>query len=382
MSCDGQNRTMNRVVRLAVPVSLCLLGVACALAATEWIVHRFYARLAPPSGDAAVQILLGNRTPDEALAIRLHPYMLYQNNPQFVRFGILALGGSTTYGYLLRDASDAWPAQLARILTERLGRPVEVVNGGLPYAMSSDLLAHYIFQDRFLGARIVLFHEGGNDAVPLLAENYDPDYGFFRKWASPSFGRRPGETTLLRSWTARLMYAHWLSGMDVGEFLSQPDAIGSMSPKRAREMVMRNQPIGFERNVTALVRYIRDDGAIPILFPFYLAERDALKTAAPGDYWKTHYDALATGYEKNVRVLQKIAATENVMYFRIPPGSIPLNLFFDHCHLRKAGETLKATFVADRIEGLVRRLADENDASRDGDERQASGSGRPTCSNR
>ena len=168
---------MNRVVRLAVPVSLCLLGVACALAATEWIVHRFYARLAPPSGDAAVQILLGNRTPDEALAIRLHPYMLYQNNPQFVRFGIkqhnsmgyrgpevtacpqpgviriLALGGSTTYGYLLRDASDAWPAQLARILTERLGRPVEVVNGGLPYAMSSDLLAHYIFQDRFLGAR-------------------------------------------------------------------------------------------------------------------------------------------------------------------------------------------------------------------------------------
>ena len=116
----------------------------------------------------------------------------------------------------------------------------------------------------------------------------------------------------------------------------------------------RNEPVGFERNMDALIRMVLADKATPVLFPFYLAEPEVFNTVEPGfETGKRLYDAVAIGWKKNVDVMERLAKRHNVPFIRIPLKTIPLQYFFDHCHLRKEGETIKANFVADKIQALV-----------------------------
>ena len=156
-------------------------------------------------------ILLEEVDKEQALNERPHPYLLWENTPEYISpegirqtnnlgyrnkedldftkdakvFRILALGGSTTWGYLLDDPDDTWPSQLEGILNDALSEnsdfdKIEVINGGLNYATSAELLLHYLFRDRYLDPDIVIIHTGGNDAKLLLFHDYNPDYSFFR----------------------------------------------------------------------------------------------------------------------------------------------------------------------------------------------------------
>ena len=52
-----------------------------------------------------------------------------------------------------------------------------MVNAGLPYATSAELLAGYMFRHRYLDPDLVIIHErGGNDTSPLMYEDYNPEY--------------------------------------------------------------------------------------------------------------------------------------------------------------------------------------------------------------
>lgn len=365
---------------LLIRFSASIVCFALSIAVLEVCARAFYDRLTTARGRKFVELLLGEVQLDDALRIQRHPYMLYINRPGWEDDGIrqhnsyghrgpeitplpqpgtkriLALGGSTTYGYLLKRFQSSWPAQLGPILSERLDFHVEVINAGLPFALSSELLSHYLYRDRHLGASIVIIHEGGNDSVPLLLEEYSPDYGFFRGWTTPPFGRRAGEGYLLRLRLMRIIYGWWLvrSDMGIDSFIAQPHSVEQLPLAKAIENVTKNEPVGFERNIDALIKMVLADKATPVLFPFYLAEPEVFRTVEPGlDAGKRLYDAVAIGWKKNVDVMERLARRHNVPFIRIPPETIPLKYFFDHCHLRKEGETIKANFVADKIEGLV-----------------------------
>jgi hypothetical protein len=154
----------------------------------------------------------------------------------------------------------------------------------------------------------------------------------------------------------RIIYGWWLVNSDMGieSFIAQPHSIGDLPLDKAIENVTRNEPIGFERNIEALIKIVLADKATPVLFPFYMAEPEVFSMVEPGlDGGKRLYDAVAIGWRKNVAVMENLARRYNVPFIHIPPKTIPLKYFFDHCHLRKEGETIKANFVADRMEGLV-----------------------------
>jgi len=76
---------------------------------------------------------------------------------------ILTIGASTTFGVSSPDEA-TWPARLEEELRRRHGRPIEVLNAGVPEARLQDLLA--ALSDRWLGYRpdLVLYYEGYNDA--------------------------------------------------------------------------------------------------------------------------------------------------------------------------------------------------------------------------
>ena len=94
------------------------------MAIFDFVVGLLYDRIAPPLGQRNIMILLGEVDKDEALNEQPHPYLLWENTPEYVSsdgikqtnhlgyrnsndfnitkdakvFRILALGGSTTYG--------------------------------------------------------------------------------------------------------------------------------------------------------------------------------------------------------------------------------------------------------------------------------------------
>jgi len=348
-----------------------VLACAAGFGVLELLSRALWTSITPASGRMVIEVMVGERP--VSTTVTSHPYLFYVNTPGLVRDGfvqhnsmghrgpeisalppsgtvrVLALGESTTYGWGVKDPRRAWPAQLGRILTRSAGRSVEVINAGLPAGTSAELLLHYMFRDRYLGASVVILHVGGNDVVPLLFENYRPDYSTLRRWASV-LTLRPYERHLLRSYVVRVGYAWWLQGVDLGILLGQqsPDQV---PPAVALERVHRTSPVGFERNIDLLIRTIVADGASVVLFPFYGAsEKEFRQIKAPTAFIpQTLYPAVLLGVQKNVDVLYALARKHHVMLVELPRGSIPITEFLDCCHLTEKGEQVKADFLASRL---------------------------------
>src|SRR5215472_3872417 len=196
-----------------------------------------------------------------------HPYLLYVNRPNFKAKGftqtddrgyrnvpqpkrpaqdhpkrILVLGGSTTFSYpYVPNPGDAWPAQLQKLL----GPHFEVINAGLSSATTAELLADYMFRHRYLKPDVVIIHEGGNDVVPMLFGNYDPEYTHLRSPGTrPVAG--PFDRAMLRwgGWPARMLYAdNW--NLLTTVFSPQPSSLATIPPEVALERAQHAPTTGF-----------------------------------------------------------------------------------------------------------------------------------------
>lgn len=253
------------------------------------------------------------------------------------------------------DPKEAWPAQLEDLLSRRTNRNIEVINAGLNHGTSAELLSQYMYRDRFLGADVVVFHGGGNDVGPMLFDEYFPDYRNYRAWEASDVADRPLEPTILKSHFVRVFYSWWLRGAKLIGFRSSIAPIPWIPSEEAIRNVKKNQPIGFRRNVEALVRNVIEEGAIPVIFPFYLAEKEYLEVVnPPHDYLKDQYDAIKIGVEKNTSVLEDIAGKSGkVKIMQLPEGYISLEYFYDHAHLKAERQQLKARYVADQLQSLI-----------------------------
>lgn len=85
---------------------------------------------------------------------------------------IVALGGSSTFGYGNRDPQ-TYPAQLEALLEQRCPdeRRIEVINLGIPHQSSAQILALFRAEGLPLEPDVVTFYEGANDTVevPVVA---------------------------------------------------------------------------------------------------------------------------------------------------------------------------------------------------------------------
>jgi lysophospholipase L1-like esterase len=363
-----------------------LLGIlsVLTLVVVDVLFGLLYEYVTPRSGRIAVGLLTGSLDPREVQSIQRHPYMLYVNTPgwkdkagirQINSMGyvgsditphpapgvirILAIGGSTTLSYpYVEDPSLTWPAQLQSLLKQEQQRVVEVVNGGLSFATSAELLAHYMFRDRYLGARIVVVHTGLNDVAPLVSNNYNPEYTHWRSgWGPSALQQRPGESLLLRSNVARAFYAWWLQGASIDQFLAQKEPVHTLAAEVLERNVKANEPIGFRRNLALLVQNIIQDGSMVILFPEVLApiEKLAVDSKISG-ITPEQYKTFTMGLEKNKHVIYEVATQYSIPCIEISDGKIPVSSFLDLAHLDAAGEHIKAQHIADVLKPLIESL--------------------------
>jgi lysophospholipase L1-like esterase len=369
-------------------VVLCL--AAASVLAAEGLARLLYERITPASGRRAVASLLGAEAGDTGYFLQ-HPYLFYAYRPGYAALGftqfnslgyrgheiareknpavlrILAVGGSTTVSFpYLPDPDDAWPAQLERILAERTGARVEVVNAGLHAATSAEHLAHYVFRDRYLKPDIVVLHVGGNDGLGLHFPGYNPEYtNFIRGWRTTPLAPRPWERALLRSRLVQVAYAYWLRSVSLEAAIGR-ESLDSVSPGEALKNVESTAPEGFRRNLDLLIRTIAADGAVPVLFPFVNAPLERMRADRA---WGRYADSMLLSFRKDRGVVDDLARAHNLTLVDLPEGAIAPASFRDFCHVDLAGERIKAQRVAEALLPLVRRWQEKATA-------RAAGAGR------
>ena len=370
---------------------LYIVYIVVLLAIFDFVVGLLYNRVAPSLGQRNIQILLGKVNEEEALNEQPHPYLLWENTPDYISpdgvketnnlgyrntkdfdfkkeanvFRILALGGSTTWGYLLENPDDTWPSQLEKILNDALSEKsdidrIEVINGGLNYGTSAELLLHYLFRDRYLDPDIVIIHTGGNDAKLLLFHDYNPDYSFFRPgWTADTHRLRTGEGFIIRhSNIVKLFYAFWLNDSVALPYINKQSKSFDLRPQYYVENARANEPVGFERNLDLLIRNIISDGAQPVLFPYVTVSNeqfDALsaESAKRVAFTRKIREGLVIALAKDDEVMGRLSLEYQIPLISLSPEEIPTEYFLDDAHLSKEGEAIKARFVANQICQMV-----------------------------
>jgi lysophospholipase L1-like esterase len=353
-----------------------LLLLAGTLLAAEWMARRLYDRITPASGRRAVETLLGEDAAATGYFVQ-HPYLFYAYRPGYAALGytqfnangyrgreiplakdpdvlrVLAVGGSTTVSFpYLPNPEDAWPAQLERLLAERTGARVEVINAGLHAATSAEHLAHYTFRDRYFKPDIVVLHVGGNDGLGLHFPGYNPEYtNFTHGWRATAMAPRPGERTLLRSALVRVAYAYWLRAISLEATIGR-EVLTRVEPAAALRNVEATEPTGFRRNLDLLLRTMIADGAQPVLFPFVHAPEARMREDRTYGRWTT---SMLLAFAKDRAVVEEAARARNLPLVDVPDGAIAAGSFRDFCHVDLAGERVKAERVADALVPLVRR---------------------------
>jgi lysophospholipase L1-like esterase len=378
---DRQARSRRGLGRLFVPM-LALAGLVAGIALAELAAWALFEPLSSASGRYAVSYLASESTPPYASLpktslprVLSHPYLLYanapgwsdQHGPQHDDLGyrggrgtrtkspgvirILALGGSTTYGWGVEKPEQAWPSKLERLLGD-LGHRVEVINAGLPYATSAELLAGYAFRPRYLEPDVVLVHTGGNDVGPMLFPGYEPEYTHFR--VSAGWARRPGEGRwLAHSHLVRLLYARWLKRAQFGAYVDQPMPFRDLDPRVALQRVRETEPTGFSRNLAALSRLAKADGAQVLLVSFVQAREDLLTRNRP-DLLGLEA-ALVEGERKTRVALGRVSDSEGVPHLDLRSEDFEDAWFVDNCHLDVAGQARKAELIAKALTPLLAR---------------------------
>jgi lysophospholipase L1-like esterase len=161
---------------------------------------------------------------------------------------ILTLGASSTFGYHDRD-EETYPYYLEQILNrDGGGRRFEVINFGVPHAMSENILALFVAEGVKLKPDVVTFYEGANDAVVLPREAPGPWERFRRSSATYSvLMKLSSEIWPPRPVDRELAWSEDLAVQRSRAFLANLDEIHRAAQANGIDLVVVTQQMQSER---------------------------------------------------------------------------------------------------------------------------------------
>lgn len=266
---------------------------------------------------------------------------------------ILCLGGSTTYGWGTWDNDQTFPAHLERLLNANPPAPytrVEVLNAGIPWGTTAEMLTHYHFKFHFYNPDVVILNPGGNDAQGLIAPYYHPDYSHWRQPLIPPQKLAPRARKLLSSRFVALfllpvLYDPYPDSKFVN-FDGRPPA--AQWYDRAAPNPERNLPsipddeIAFKHNLKALIEEIRSDGHKVVLVPFRL---NPATDYGPG---------MMEATRKEEQLLKGLAAEYRLPFAPFPAETIsPANWLDRCCHVNGPGNLEKARHILPFVQEVL-----------------------------
>src|SRR5262249_24595719 len=108
----------------------------------------------------------------------------------------------------------------------------------------------------------------------------------------------------------------------------------------ALERSTNGSVLGFERNLDLLIRSIKSDGALPIIFGFLQTREEFLSKNRPDFIGKER--ALVVGLARTYQVMRDIAVRHSIKFVDPQQWRFPPSVFVDNCHLNEDGELIKA----------------------------------------
>lgn len=264
---------------------------------------------------------------------------------------ILFLGGSTTYGEGVTRPEDAFPAQVGKLLREDArfaGKRVEIINAGLRFGSTAEILTHYLLKFRYYRPDMVVINPGGNDPVSYLIHEYEPDYSNWRKSAPGLPPLKKHARWLLESRAVSIaVVLLFFPDYAIGQaFAHGGEATPALWFQPREKDRLHIDELAFHNNLASVIREIKNDGADVILVsyqgnPF---DKDDQKT------FRRLYD-----YEESV--LGFLGKELSVPFAPFPLNQMPENLWVDSSHINEEGERRKARYVFDHIvDSLVLRV--------------------------
>jgi hypothetical protein len=314
-----------------------------------------------------------------------HPYVGYVPAPSYVRgrnrhndrgfrggpiavpkpegeFRIACLGGSTTYSSFIEDADRSYPSLLETVLRERGQETVRVINAGAEGYSSWESLVNLEFRVLDLEPDLILYYEAVNDLFtrivwPPWAYRGDNSGSFVDSgnfYRSPPFLDR---STLFRILRVRLggpspsalssTHVEFAPTAYAWPFVFQAQAgtypHGIFETVDVEEMLRKNPPIYFERNLRNLVAVARESRAQPVFATFAHSNR---VVDPPLDS-----PLMEAALEEMNGVLERVSSDLAVPLFdfaAVFPDDP--SLYVGAVHLTEEGALLQAKMFADFLE--------------------------------
>lgn len=276
-------------------------------------------------------------------------------------FRIACLGGSTTYTSAVHDHRRSFPSLLEADLARRGYRNVRVINAGLPGWTSYETLVNFQFRVLDLEPDLIIVYHAINDLLVRLvwppAAYRGDNSGAKRAGAGldtpPPW---PERSTALRMLLIRFGWAESPGALEQTFVRHAPHFRGFEFMRQVRqgdypsgifrktgvpEMLERNPPIYFQRNLEHLVVLAKHHGVQPVLATF-------ASVAMPlgGDASST--PEIRAGIEEMNDVVRRVGSELEVPVFefaeRFPEDP---RLFVGGVHVNEKGARLKAELFAD-----------------------------------
>jgi hypothetical protein len=362
---------------------------AAEIAARVWLRHFASEEQFGRYASIAQQVERSVRTGQSPFKYQPHHYLGYIPTPNYVRgknhhndlgfrgdpigipkppgeFRIFCLGGSTTYTTFAEDPAHSYPGFLETELRARGHETVRVVNAGAEGYTSWESLLSLEFRILDLEPDLIIIYDAVND---LLTRMIWPPWAYRgdnsatlthsgRFYRAPSLIERSTLATILRVRSGQpspsdlaSTHVQFAATAYAWPFITQ--TMGGSYPQGifetvgAEEMLRKNPPVYFERNLRNMVAVAREWKVQPVLATFAFSDEVRL---APFDN-----PTLVGGMQEMNRVIARLAFELDVPLFdfeAVFPDDV--RLYGDAIHVSEEGALLQAKMFADFLE--TRRL--------------------------
>jgi hypothetical protein len=266
------------------------------------------------------------------------------------QYRILVLGGSTTFSSRVK-LGETYSDQLqARLSTEFPDEDILVMNAGKIGMATFEMIPYYFDYQQKHGANLTIFHTGKNDATEKIRPE-NTEAGLVTRVKLKPW---PGQSALLSNyWTGPLLrYPSAIYYGRTSEAARIADETKTYIEKTKMTLLLEKAteyPIGFYNRLERMTKQARSNGSKVILFP--VPTRTDVADGFSEKWWKIQ----ETAVQKNVVAMEDLAKKQRTGFLKIDPYAIPLNGWFDYCHLEKEGEIVKGNFLAKYIieEGFI-----------------------------
>jgi lysophospholipase L1-like esterase len=253
---------------------------------------------------------------------------------------IACLGSSTTEGGNPEGHEGSYPRLLRRILEERTGGPVEVLNFGMAGWTTAETMVNYFLVVQDYAPDVVVVHEAVNDVDPRRWPGFRTDYSHYRKPWSEAHYSLPYRLLVRFSdifATSQLKSA----AFDLQTLVTRPprgplrDTAGTLPPDTAA---------AFRRNVRTIGEHVRARGGHVVL------------ATVPYDPRATGAGVYRSGIDEHNRILRELATEEGFTLADVDargrerPGDLH-PFFLDLVHMTPEGNRFKAEVIAQALLG-------------------------------